>query len=177
MSEENVACNQVVATCGSRHNMIFLLIPSFFVLDSYIKEHRVKAIVKIYPRNRFKTWVFVKNNGDTKDFKLKKILNDKTFSVRHSSKGWWSEKNNTEELNQILKDYFKKSEREKQKIGETLRPKKEAKFRKEKDVIKDHICRLYKTKKYTQKQLAEMFSLSRQTVVKYLNEKVNLVKE
>lgn len=120
MSEDNVTCNQILAQCGYKHNIQFILIPNFFVLDTYIREHRVHAIVKVYRGNKFKAWCFTKKKN-----KLTRILKYKNFNVKPSSKGWWSEKDNTPEFDEFVKLYRKKEDIHKSKSGEKKEDKAE----------------------------------------------------
>lgn len=167
MSEDNVMCNQTLAQCGYRHNIQFILIPDFFVLDTYIRTHRVHACVKIYPNNKFKTWVFTKKRK-----KLKQILTNKSFNVKPSSVGWWSENHNPDIFNAFVKAYRAKEHSFKKKSGER-QAKVEVKPKTEREIKMQIAHNMYKTGNYTQKELAETFGISRQQIITWFKKLVN----
>lgn len=171
MTQENVDCNQTLAQCGYRHNLQFILIPDFFVLDTYLRQHRVHAIVKIYANNKFKVWTFYKNNGQENKKKLKKILKLKSFSVTPSSKGWWTDKDDTEEFKKFVKEYRKKEDKFKTKSGEK-REQAKKKPKGEKEIKLEIANRLLKNPHATKKQVAEQIGISRWTLDRWKEKEV-----
>lgn len=162
MTPENIKCNQVLAQCGYKHNITFILIPNFFVLDTYLREHRVHAIVKIYRNNKFKAWVFSKNKK-----KLEKINKKKAFAVNCSSKGWWSEDDDTDEFRKFVKMYRKKEDEQKRKSGEKIQVKEE-KPKTEKEIIIENAVRSYREGKGTLIQVSKIHGIGRMTLIRHL---------
>ena len=174
MSDDNIKCNQVLAQCGFKHNIQFLLIPNFFVFDTYIREHRIHAIVHIYPNNKFKTWVFYRNDGSEKKKKLKEILKKKNFNVRPSSVGWWSEEENSPEFNEFVKQYRKKENIFKTKSGEKIQEQKE-KPKSENQIKLETAIKARKELNLTQAQAAKIANVTRQTIAKYEKQNVTII--
>ena len=161
MTEENVKCNKSLAQCGYKHNIVFLLIPNFFVIDSYIREHRVHAVVKVFRGNKFKAWIFTKNKR-----KLQLINKKKSFAVSPSTKGWWAETDSTPEYLGFVKAYRKKEDTEKKKSGEdTETPdyKKAGETRSLMDVKKEMAFKLW-NKGVTQATISEATGASLKAV-------------
>jgi len=154
MTPGNVMTNKRVMVCGFKHLLHFLCIPDFFSIDTYIKNHRVAAIVRIYKNNKFKVWVTEK--------KIKEILKRKNYSVKPSSMGWWSDSDTTPEFKQFMKLYRKKERYHKTNMG-GVEEEEEKKPVSELD-IKKKINKSMKDKGFTQLQRASVNAVTRRTI-------------
>ncbi len=161
MTPENVRTNKKLMVCGYRHNLHFICIPDFFSLDSYIKNHRVTCIIKIFKDNKFKIWV-----GDKK---IKKILHQKNYTVKSSSRGWWTEKDDTEEFKEFMKLYRKKEHKFKSMSMKETEEDKETEL-KEKDIQKRIVYDMWSKGNVLQETIAVSMGLSLKTVSRWIKE-------
>lgn len=164
MSQINTEVNKDFQTNGFRHNIIFLCIPDFFSIDSYIKKFRCTAIVRIFEGNKFKVYYFKKPKVKSK--KLGKILKEKAFNVRPSSTGWWTESNNSEEYNRFFKLYKEKEKKEKKR----KKPAKHLNQTVKKNILKDIVKKSLENGTVSQKDIAKKLGISVKSVWRYAND-------
>ncbi len=161
MHPDNVLTNKKLMVCGYRHNVHILCLPDFFSIDSYIKNHRVACIIKIFKNNKFKTWCGNK--------KIKKILYQKNYAVKSSSRGWWTEKDDTPEFKDFMKQYRKKEHKFKSMSMEETE-KDEEKQLNEKDILKRTIYQMHTKGNVATDTIADSMDLSRRTVQRWIKE-------
>lgn len=162
MTPENVKSNKKIMLCGYKHNLQFICIPDFFSIDSYIKNHRVMCVIKIFQGNKFKAWC-----GDKK---IKKILYQKNYAVKSSTRGWWSEKDDDEEFKSFMKAYRKKEHKFKSLSMDDAEKEEEKKLN-EKDLLKQTIYKLYHKGNVGTDTIADSMGISRRTVQRWLKER------
>lgn len=56
MSGKNKMVVRWLSICRQKNVMVFVCVPNFFTIDTYIREHRVKAIFNCYERGKFKAY-------------------------------------------------------------------------------------------------------------------------
>jgi len=49
---------QLLTACRKYNLMIIICVPDFFILDKYLREHRVRAVVRVTKRGRFQVFNF-----------------------------------------------------------------------------------------------------------------------
>lgn len=100
MTNMNRLITKALMLIRQKNLMLILCIPSFFVLDTYVRNHRVNALINIHKRGHFRVW-------NSKGAKLVSVLGAKTmeYKVKTPIRGMWSKYWPSEELH---KAYLKK---------------------------------------------------------------------
>lgn len=53
MRDDNIEGVKLLTVMGERNLFVILCVPSFFIIDKYIREHRVSALIKVVARGKF----------------------------------------------------------------------------------------------------------------------------
>ncbi len=110
MSGMNRVLTKTFMVIRQMNLFLILCIPSFFVLDTYIRDHRVNCLIHIERRGRFRAW-------NATGAKLVSIYGKatKSYGVRTPIRGWFGKEWASPELHKAymikkrkhLKDYMK----------------------------------------------------------------------
>lgn len=133
---------KLLTGCRKYNLLIVVCVPSFFILDKYIRDHRVGCLVNVYERGRFVVFGKEQVEQITKDNQGKQYYPDPYYSGTYT-KLW----------GKLWKDYVEKKEAEMIKLDQEPEKKKE---KARKMTKREEILLLLRTGKFDRKEIAEL---------------------